>query len=122
MHDVCCSLLIDIKQRFDLTVPDTLTPFIPDKDKIPWVVGFVFSTAAGKLDIDRSAMPTLDLLHDAAEVVQKRLNTGLGTVIKEGPKKKDDLTDEVEEALRINPYEGSSDRWNLERAIRRALR
>jgi len=50
---------------------------------MPFVVGFVFSTAAGKKDIETDGVPSEELLKIAAQVTGKFLEEGKGSVITE---------------------------------------
>lgn len=48
---------------------------------LPFVVGFVFSTAAGKAGIDKTAVPTAVLLKCATGEVERWLGEGKGAEI-----------------------------------------
>ncbi|CAJ2506921.1 Uu.00g081070.m01.CDS01 [Anthostomella pinea] len=55
MRNPCRTLLLDLKHRFgDVTGLATFTAFVPlGDDNLPFVIGFAFTAAARRLDIDR---------------------------------------------------------------------
>lgn len=53
------------------------------KSNVSFVVGFVFSTAAGKKDIETDGVLSEELLKIAAQITEKFLEEGKGSVITE---------------------------------------
>ncbi|KAI1593325.1 hypothetical protein PtrCC142_011379, partial [Pyrenophora tritici-repentis] len=57
------------------------------KDNLPFIVGFVFSTAAGRKDIETKGLPNEELLKTVTGVMNAFLEEGKGTVITGQPRK-----------------------------------
>ena len=51
------------------------------KHNLPFVVGFVFSTAAGRADVETKGVPSEHLLRNAADVMNDFLKEGKGSAI-----------------------------------------
>jgi hypothetical protein len=88
MHDLCWELLERLKGRFSPIIADRSGKhWEAQKSNLPFVVGFVFSTAAGKKDIETNGVPSETLLNIAVEVTREFLEEGKGCVITDGGRK-----------------------------------
>ncbi|KAG7415983.1 hypothetical protein Forpe1208_v006717 [Fusarium oxysporum f. sp. rapae] len=47
MHKAACYVLKDLKRALTAEIGPSFRKYIPSEDKLPFVVGYVFSTAAG---------------------------------------------------------------------------
>jgi hypothetical protein len=82
MHDKCWELMLRLKDAFDNVIGADLTrQWSAQQSNLPFVVGFVFSTAAGRKDIDTKGVPSEQLLVLAAGTVGRFLEEGNGKVI-----------------------------------------
>ncbi|KAL1799343.1 hypothetical protein ACET3X_003380 [Alternaria dauci] len=85
MHDLCWDLMERMKEQFRPIIAEKSgKQWEAQKSNLPFVVGFVFSTAAGKKDIETKGVPSEELLNIAVEVTKNLLDEGKGTVITEG--------------------------------------
>lgn len=71
MHDTTWSLLTELKEEFTRLVGTSFLQNIPTEDKLPYVVGYIFVTAAGRTGLgdDEVTEPVLDLMISSAEVL-----------------------------------------------------
>ncbi|KAI4713823.1 hypothetical protein J4E89_001271 [Alternaria sp. Ai002NY15] len=84
MHDLCWELMGRMKERFSpIIAAKSGKQWEAQKSNLPFVVGFVFSTAAGKKDIETDGVPSEELLKIAAQVTKKFLEEGKGSVVTE---------------------------------------
>ena len=82
MHDLCWELLGRLKTQFSpIIAAKSGKQWEAPKSNLPFVVGFIFSTAAGKKDIEMDGVPSDELLNIAAQVTEKFLEEGKGSVI-----------------------------------------
>ncbi|KAI4705545.1 hypothetical protein J4E81_000428 [Alternaria sp. BMP 2799] len=84
MHDLCWELMERMKEQFSpIIAAKSGKQWEAHKSNLPFVVGFVFSTAAGKKDIETDGVPSIELLKIAVQVTKKFLEEGKGNVITE---------------------------------------
>jgi len=84
MHDLCWELMERMKEQFSpIIAAKSGKQWEAHKSNLPFVVGFVFSTAAGKKDIETDGVPSVELLKIAVQVTEKFLEEGKGSVITE---------------------------------------
>ncbi|KAF4962542.1 hypothetical protein FSARC_9320 [Fusarium sarcochroum] len=90
MHDVSWKLLTKLKESFTEVMGPEFLRYVPSEDQLPFVVGYVFSTASGHASSDvREKQLSSDAFIDVAtEVVREFLADGKGRVIKEGIEKR----------------------------------
>lgn len=79
MHQRCWDLMLRLKDAFDeVTGAEFGRQWAAQQKNLPFVVGFVFSTAAGRKDIDTKGAPNERMLNIAAETVEGFLGEGNG--------------------------------------------
>ncbi|KAF9765317.1 hypothetical protein IL306_002404 [Fusarium sp. DS 682] len=85
MHNVAWSLLTDLKRALTAEVGPKFLNYVPSEDQLPYVVGYVFSTASGHGNTDvRERQEGNDGFIDiATEVMAQFLKEGKGRVIRE---------------------------------------
>ena len=84
MHDLCWELMERMKEQFSpIIAAKSGKQWEAHKSNLPFVIGFVFSTAAGKKDIETDGVPSVELLKIAVQVTKKFLEEGKGNVITE---------------------------------------
>ncbi|KAF5618841.1 hypothetical protein F25303_12949 [Fusarium sp. NRRL 25303] len=85
MHNIAWSLLTDLKGAFTAEVGPEFLKYIPSEDQLPFVVGYVFSTAAGhgSTDVRERGVGNDRFLNVATEVMDEFLHEGKGKIIKE---------------------------------------
>ncbi|KPM42245.1 hypothetical protein AK830_g4351 [Neonectria ditissima] len=85
MHNSAWKFLTELKEEFTRLWGAEFLRYIPKEDKLPYVVGYVFSTAAGRTGLTRDdkAEPRDDGIDAAARVMRKFLEDGRGRVVKE---------------------------------------
>jgi hypothetical protein len=85
MHDLCWELLERMKEQFrPIIAQKSGKQWEAQKSNSPFVVGFVFSTAAGKGGIETNGVPSEELLSIAVGVTKAFLQEGKGRVITDG--------------------------------------
>ncbi|KAF4954858.1 hypothetical protein FGADI_4960 [Fusarium gaditjirri] len=85
MHNIAWSLLTDLKRALTTEVGPEFLKYVPSEDQLPFVVGYVFSTAAGhgSTDVRERGVGNNRFLNVATEVMEDFLHGGKGDVIKE---------------------------------------
>ncbi|KAF5558779.1 hypothetical protein FMEXI_257 [Fusarium mexicanum] len=84
MHHIAWSLLTDLKHALTAEVGPSFLNYIPSEDQLPFVVGYVFSTASGHgSDVRERGVGSDRLLNVATEVMDEFLHEGKGKIIKE---------------------------------------
>ncbi|CCT63752.1 uncharacterized protein FFB20_15140 [Fusarium fujikuroi] len=85
MHNIAWSFLTDLKRAFTAEVGPKFLNYIPSEDQLPFVVGYVFSTAAGhgSTDVRERGVGNDRFLNVATEVMDEFLHEGKGKIIKE---------------------------------------
>ncbi|KAI1042720.1 hypothetical protein LB505_001120 [Fusarium chuoi] len=85
MHNIAWSLLTDLKRAFTAEVGPGFLKYIPSEDQLPFVVGYVFSSAAGhgSTDVRERGVGNDRFLNVATEVMDEFLHDGKGKIIKE---------------------------------------
>ncbi|PNP61664.1 hypothetical protein FNYG_13651 [Fusarium nygamai] len=84
MHNIVWSLLTDLKRAFTAEVGPEFLNYIPSEDQLPFVVGYVFSTASGHgFDVRKRGVGSDRFLNVATEVMNEFLHEGKGKIIKE---------------------------------------
>jgi hypothetical protein len=82
MHGLCWALMLRLKDPFDTATGAAFTKqWSAQKHNLPFVVGFVFATAAGRQNITQLAVPTDRLLMLATETMERFLEEGNGEVV-----------------------------------------
>ncbi|KAF4978473.1 hypothetical protein FZEAL_5159 [Fusarium zealandicum] len=90
MHNTAWTLLKQLKEEFTRIHGAEFLQYIPQEDKLPYVVGYTFSTAAGRKGLqDKDLAEPIDtLLNAAAEVTSEFLIKGHGRVVDDRSKAK----------------------------------
>ncbi|KAM5380809.1 hypothetical protein ACJZ2D_003333 [Fusarium nematophilum] len=85
MHNTAWAFLTKLKEEFTRIFGVGFLQYIPQEDKLPFVVGYVFSTAAGRksLNSEEEAEPVDSFINAAAQVMRVFLESGQGRVIKD---------------------------------------
>ncbi|KAF5704324.1 hypothetical protein FMUND_12604 [Fusarium mundagurra] len=84
MHNIAWSLLTDLKRALTAEVGPEFLNYVPSEDQLPFVVGYVFSTASGHgSDVRKRGVGSDRFLNVATEVMGEFLNEGKGKIIKE---------------------------------------
>ncbi|KAF4483427.1 hypothetical protein FAGAP_11816 [Fusarium agapanthi] len=85
MHTVAWSLLTDLKRAFSYAIGPEFLHYVPNENLLPYVVGYVFATAAGRggLDVRQQREGNERLFDTAGDVLLEFLNKGKGRVIRE---------------------------------------
>jgi hypothetical protein len=82
MHDQCWAYMERLKEAFDPIISEKSgKQWSAHKQNLPFVVGFVFSTAAERKDIETKGVPSGELLNIAVGVMNDFLKEGGGNVI-----------------------------------------
>ncbi|CAA9959252.1 hypothetical protein PTMSG1_02768 [Pyrenophora teres f. maculata] len=82
MHDICWELLGKMRDECRLYIAErSATLWESQKEHLPFIVGFVFSTAAGKKNIETKDVPNQELLKTVTDVTNAFLEEGKGIVI-----------------------------------------
>ncbi|KAF5677611.1 hypothetical protein FHETE_1662 [Fusarium heterosporum] len=89
MHDIAWKLLTHLKEAFTKAHGPEFLQYVPTENELPFVVGYVFSTASGhgSTDVRESGLGNESLLDIAATVVREFLEQGNGRLITETSKK-----------------------------------
>lgn len=88
LHNTAWDLLTELKAEFTEIIGPELLNYVPREELLPYVVGYVFSTAAGRQDIETKSESVDTLIDAAAKHVGEFLAEGRGRVVKEGSKAK----------------------------------
>jgi hypothetical protein len=85
MHNATLSLLTELKEEVTRLVGPSFLQYVPTEDKLPYVVGFTFLAAAGRMGIkpDEVSEPNLTFLNSSAKVLRQFLEGGKGRQVKE---------------------------------------
>ncbi|KAF4470290.1 Ank-repeat mbp1 [Fusarium albosuccineum] len=85
MHNSVWALLKELKEEYTRLIGPEFLRYIPQEDKLPLVVGYTFSTAAGQAGAGptEKGEPNDSFLNAAAEIMRAFLARGQGRVIKE---------------------------------------
>ncbi|RMJ04643.1 hypothetical protein CDV36_014687 [Fusarium kuroshium] len=83
LHNSAWELLKELKDEFTEVIGPEFTRFIPREELLPYVVGYTFSTAAGRADIQTKSESADVLIDAAAKHIGEFLEEGRGRVIKE---------------------------------------
>ena len=79
IHNDCQIVLTKIKDNFNEIIPDFCKRFILEDKNLPFVVGYVFTTAAGELkSVGQTTVPSKRLLKAASDAMSASLQTGIG--------------------------------------------
>jgi hypothetical protein len=82
MHDQCSAYLELLKEAFDSVIPEKDgKKWCSQKQVLPVIVGFVFSTVAGMKDHETKGVPSEELLNIAADVIKRFLGEGEGSKV-----------------------------------------
>ncbi|KAE8849612.1 hypothetical protein PTNB85_00028 [Pyrenophora teres f. teres] len=82
MHDICWELLGKMRDECRLYIAErSATLWESQKEHLPFIVGFVFSTAAGRKNIETKDVPNQELLKTVTDVTNAFLEEGKGIVI-----------------------------------------
>jgi hypothetical protein len=82
MHDQCWAFTERLRNAFGSIISETSSKqWSSQKHNLPFVVGFVFPTAAGRKDIQTKNVPSEELLNIAAKEMKGFLEEGKGNVI-----------------------------------------
>lgn len=113
MHNTTWSLLTELKEEFTRLVGAFFLQNIPTEDKLPYVVGYIVVTAAGRTGLgdDEVTETVLDLMISLAEILHGFLEAGHGRTIKENEKTRV----EPEEVVDLE-FEGHS-QWAMEKLM-----
>lgn len=72
MHHLCWELMGRMKEQFNpIIAAKSEKQWEAQKSNVSFVVGFVFSTAAGKKDIETDGVLSEELLKIAAQITEK---------------------------------------------------
>jgi hypothetical protein len=90
MHNTAWTFLKELKEKFTRIHGVEFLQYIPQEDKLPFVVGYTFSTAAGRKDLkdEDNAEPVDSFINAAAELLYGFLIKGQGRVLKDRSKTK----------------------------------
>ncbi|KAH7248683.1 uncharacterized protein BKA55DRAFT_594575 [Fusarium redolens] len=82
MHNIAWSFLTDLKRALTTEVGPEFLKYIPSGDQLPFVVGYVFSTASGhgSSDVRERQMGNDRFVNVATEVMSEFLNEGKGKI------------------------------------------
>ncbi|EWZ41146.1 uncharacterized protein FOBCDRAFT_291185 [Fusarium oxysporum Fo47] len=85
MHNIAWSLLTDLKRALTAGVGPEFLTYVPFEYQLPFVVGYIFSTAAGhgNSDVRERSVGNDRFLNVATEAMDVFLYEGKGNVIKE---------------------------------------
>ncbi|KAG5759355.1 hypothetical protein H9Q72_012525 [Fusarium xylarioides] len=84
MHNIAWSFLTDLKRALTAEVGPEFLNYVPSEDQLPFVVGYVFSTASGHgSDVRKRGVGNDRFLNVATEVMDEFLHEGKGGIIKE---------------------------------------
>jgi hypothetical protein len=85
MHNTAWNLLEELKEKFARIHGVEFLQYMPQEDKLPFVVGYTFSTAAGRkgLKDEDNAEPVDSFINAAAELLHGFLIKGQGRVVKD---------------------------------------
>ncbi|EEU48956.1 uncharacterized protein NECHADRAFT_75637 [Fusarium vanettenii 77-13-4] len=86
LHNAAWDLLTKLKGEFTKVMGTEFLRYVPREELLPFVVGYVFSTAAGRQDIETKTESVDILINAAGRFVKGFLEKGKGTVVKEGSK------------------------------------
>ncbi|KAH7109943.1 hypothetical protein EDB81DRAFT_832677 [Dactylonectria macrodidyma] len=113
MHNSAWNFLTELKEEFTSLLGVGFLQYIPTEDKLPYVVGYVFSTAAGRrgLTSDDKGEAVDAGIDAAARVMRKFLEDGHGRVVKEQAE-----TEVEPEELKDAEF-GDLDPWRLDRLM-----
>lgn len=113
MHNSAWNFLTELKEEFTRLFGAGFLQYIPTEDKLPYVVGYVFSTAAGRtgLTSDDKGEAVDAGIDAAAKVMRKFLEDGHGRVVKEQAE-----TEVEPEELKDVEF-GDLDPWRLDRLM-----
>jgi len=110
MHNISWDLLKDLRKRFEQFLgADKIARYIPQEDKLPHLVGYVFSTAAGAIDIDRTTEPDRTMIMAAAELLITMLAEGRGHSVRDAGAASLD----VDESVELDYGNLNTDPWNI---------
>ncbi|KAI0143489.1 hypothetical protein GGR57DRAFT_518763 [Xylariaceae sp. FL1272] len=117
LHNQCWKLLLDMKRQFSehLGLTDMLNKAIPREEQLPSVVGYVFSTAAGKMDLKKTSTSRMDLMV-AAEIMTTFLSEGSGHIIRDEA----NVIIDPDEKVIIESGHTAEQLWRTEQALKRA--
>jgi hypothetical protein len=113
MHNTAWILLKELKEKFTRINGVEFLQYIPQEDKLPFVVGYTFSTAAGRkgLEDEGKAQPVDSFLNVAGESIREFLIKGQGRVVKDRSKKK--VEHEELASMEFKDY----DPWRMDRLL-----
>lgn len=83
LHNTAWDLLAKLKAEFTKVLGTEFLRYVPREELLPFVVGYVFSTAAGRPDIETKTESKDILINAAGRFVEGFLAKGKGRVVKE---------------------------------------
>ncbi|KAM6532461.1 hypothetical protein FSOLCH5_001884 [Fusarium solani] len=86
LHNTAGDLLTKLKAKFTKIMGPEFLKYVPREELLPYVAGYVFSTAAGRQDIETKTESVDILIDAAARFVEGFLAKGKGRVVKGGSK------------------------------------
>lgn len=86
LHNTAWDLLTKLKGEFTKVMGTEFLRYVPREELLPFVVGYVFSTAAGRQDIETKTESTDILINAAGRFVKGFLEKRKGTIVKEASK------------------------------------
>lgn len=86
LHNTAWDLLTKLKAEFAKIMGPEFLKYVPREELLPYVAGYVFSTAAGRQDIETKTESVDILINAAGRFVEGFLAKGKGRVVKEGSK------------------------------------
>lgn len=113
MHNATWSLLTELKEEFTRIVGPSFLQYVPYEDKLPYVVGFTFSAAAGRtgLKADEVAEPNPTFMNASAKILSGFLENGKGRQVKE------DASKQVEHEEVANLEFDGQDPWPMKKLM-----
>lgn len=113
MHNSAWKFLTELKEEFIRLWGAGFLQYVPTEDKLPYVVGYVFSTAAGRTGLtSEDKGEAVDAGIDAAaKLMRKFLEDGRGRVVKEQAE-----TEVRPEELKDADF-GDLDPWRMDRMM-----
>ncbi|KAM0441305.1 hypothetical protein ACHAPT_000614 [Fusarium lateritium] len=111
LHNTAWALLTELKDDFTRIFGVDFLRYIPRESVLPFVVGYVFSTAAGRKDVQESAEPVDTMIDAAGEYVGRFLAEGRGRVVKDGS----GAVVSPEEVADLDSY--GADPWRMDKLL-----
>ncbi|KAF4454470.1 hypothetical protein F53441_2974, partial [Fusarium austroafricanum] len=89
MHDVAWKFMTDLKRAFTAAMGPEVLQYVPSEDQLPYIVGYVFSTASGhgSSDVRERGLSNDEFIDIATDLMSEFLSEGNGRLIKEASEK-----------------------------------